>query len=438
MEDTDFVVYGYLRKDYGSFYYIGKGRPDRPYCRTKRTIPHPGCRSRIVILYNNITEELALENERKLIKLIGRKGYEVGGTLRNINPGGEGVSKKHSEKLKARDQLHRHERLKRKRRNWFHPLIGEVKGLTHKELSELYPEQNLNPVGLLGVSKGKRNFYHGWRLLENEIFPTKLSPPKPMDWYHPNHGEVLGKTCREMVNMFEEDNLKINGLRSVMSGKLLSYKEWRLLGNKTKEKERRGVKRHDWYHPVHGEILNQTCRFIKENFGLKETSLQYLNSVARGNSKFHDHWTLLKNKHYVPSNNVKLLDWEHEEYGIILNTSAGDLVKMFPEQNLKDTCLRKVARNPKTSYKGWFIKGHMRPKSPEPRANWYHKEKGIFFDKTSKEIKEINGETGIYLTPFNDLMSGKRKTSRGWIILKKTLKAYNRVESRVVKPKENL
>jgi hypothetical protein len=424
MEDTDFVVYGYLRRDYSSFYYIGKGRPDRPYCKNKRTIPHPGCRSRIVILYKNITEELALENEKKLIKLIGRIGKESGGTLRNISPGGDGVSKRHSNELRTRKQLYRYERLKMKRKNWFHPLIGEVKDLTHKELSKMYPEQNLNPVYLLEVSKNKRNFYQGWRLLENEILPTRLYLPKPADWYHPEHGEVREKTCRDLVNMFKKDCLRVDGLRPVLSEKTLLYRGWSLLKNKTLH---RGAREYDWYHPVHGPVFNKTCRYIQRNFGLENTSMSLLEKVARGENKFHKYWTLLENKNYIPSNCVKLEDWEHEKYGVILNMSAGSLVKTFPDQNLKENCLRLVARNPKKSHKGWFIRGHMRSK---PRLNWYHREKGAFFSKTIREMMEMD-DVPSYV--FSHLSSGKRKTSKGWIILKKTPKAYNKVESKVVK-----
>ncbi len=425
MPDTDFVVYGYLRKDYGSFYYIGKGRPDRPYSKSKRTIPHPGCRSRIVILYKNIEEQVALDIEKKLISLMGRIGIEPWGTLRNINPGGEGVSKKHSEELKQKKYLYRHEKLSQKRKNWFHSVVGEVYNLTHKELSEMFPEQRLSVTKLLHVSRGGKNFYKGWRLLENQLLPNFLTLAKPADWYHKKYGEFLNKTCRKIVDMFDKDNLNIDYLRSVLSGKNISYKGWRLLKNKdymSPTRSKRDIKT-DWFHKNCGEQVNKSSREILESFNLPEKSWSRLEKVRSGGQKSHLGWTLIHNRNYVPNNTVKLQDWEHEEYGVIRGFSAGDLVKMFPDQKLTETCLLRVARNPlKRSHRGWFIEGHLRIKPEEKRANWYHPDHGAFFDKTSREIKNINGDPRASPSLFEKLIKGRGKTTRGWIVLKKTLK----------------
>lgn len=109
MNNNNFVVYGFLRKTSDSFYYIGKGRPDRPFCKNKRTIPHPGSRSRIVILYENLEEERALEIEKNLIYLMGRIGVEEWGTLRNISSGGAGLTKKLSESARYHKSMLRGE-----------------------------------------------------------------------------------------------------------------------------------------------------------------------------------------------------------------------------------------------------------------------------------------------------------------------------------------
>lgn len=85
-----FVVYAFCRED-GTFYYIGKGRPQRPYESRKEGIKPPKDRSRILILHENLTEELAFECEKKLIQFYGR--MDLGeGLLRNMTNGGEGVS----------------------------------------------------------------------------------------------------------------------------------------------------------------------------------------------------------------------------------------------------------------------------------------------------------------------------------------------------------
>lgn len=85
-----FVVYAYCRKD-GTYYYIGKGKPHRPYqWRGKRGINPPKDRSRILILHSELPEELALEYEKKLILFYGRKDLNTG-LLKNRTDGGEGA-----------------------------------------------------------------------------------------------------------------------------------------------------------------------------------------------------------------------------------------------------------------------------------------------------------------------------------------------------------
>lgn len=87
----NFVVYAYCRKN-GTYYYIGKGRPNRPYTwRGKRGINPPKDRSRILILHSNLTEDVSFEYERKLILFYGRKDLGLG-LLKNRTDGGEGTS----------------------------------------------------------------------------------------------------------------------------------------------------------------------------------------------------------------------------------------------------------------------------------------------------------------------------------------------------------
>jgi hypothetical protein len=87
---SEFVVYAFCRED-STFYYIGKGRPQRPYESRKEGIKPPKDRSRILILHENLTEELAFQYEKKLIQFYGR--MDLGeGLLRNMTNGGEGVA----------------------------------------------------------------------------------------------------------------------------------------------------------------------------------------------------------------------------------------------------------------------------------------------------------------------------------------------------------
>jgi hypothetical protein len=86
----NFVVYAYCREN-GTFYYIGKGRPRRPYGKRREGIKPPKDRDRILILHSGLTEQTAFDYEEKLILFYGRKDLGTG-LLRNMTNGGEGVS----------------------------------------------------------------------------------------------------------------------------------------------------------------------------------------------------------------------------------------------------------------------------------------------------------------------------------------------------------
>jgi hypothetical protein len=87
---NNFIVYAYCRED-GTFYYIGKGRPRRPYGKRKEGVKPPKDRSRILILHEGLSEKLAFNYEEKLILFYGRKDLGTG-LLRNMTNGGEGVA----------------------------------------------------------------------------------------------------------------------------------------------------------------------------------------------------------------------------------------------------------------------------------------------------------------------------------------------------------
>jgi hypothetical protein len=86
----NFVVYAYCRED-GTFYYIGKGRPRRPYSKRTEGVKPPKDRNRILILHSGLSEQTAFNYEESLILFYGRKDLGTG-LLRNMTNGGEGVS----------------------------------------------------------------------------------------------------------------------------------------------------------------------------------------------------------------------------------------------------------------------------------------------------------------------------------------------------------
>jgi hypothetical protein len=232
---NNFVVYAYESEEDGLFYYIGKGRPDRPYKKIGRTVQVPACRSRIHILQRNLDEETAYGYEKKFIQLYGRKDIETGWCrLENRTNGGSGFSGiRHSGEWRKRisEQMSGESHYMYTPLNWFHSLCGEVYGKSVAELSRLYPEQNLVVDHLRRVSKGEKSFYKGWRLLDKEIFPVNYDQPR-YNWFHPDHGIFMYLRVQELRELFSE-TLEVNKnakrlLVKVSKGKKLSYKGWML------------------------------------------------------------------------------------------------------------------------------------------------------------------------------------------------------------------
>ena len=85
-----FYTYAYLRED-KTPYYIGKGKGNREYKRSRNDIRPPKDKSRILYLKQNLTEEEAFKHEIYMIAVFGRKDLGTG-ILRNRTDGGEGVS----------------------------------------------------------------------------------------------------------------------------------------------------------------------------------------------------------------------------------------------------------------------------------------------------------------------------------------------------------
>lgn len=85
-----YYTYAYLRED-GTPYYIGKGKDNRAYERSRKGIKPPKDKSKIILLKQNLAEDAAFKHEIYMIAIFGRK--DLGnGILHNRTDGGDGSS----------------------------------------------------------------------------------------------------------------------------------------------------------------------------------------------------------------------------------------------------------------------------------------------------------------------------------------------------------
>jgi hypothetical protein len=85
-----FYTYAYLRED-RTPYYIGKGKGNRAFIKSRKGVKPPKDITRIIFLKQNITEEEAFKHEKYMIAVLGRKDLGTG-ILRNLTDGGQGSS----------------------------------------------------------------------------------------------------------------------------------------------------------------------------------------------------------------------------------------------------------------------------------------------------------------------------------------------------------
>jgi hypothetical protein len=85
-----FYTYAYLRED-RTPYYIGKGKGERAYKKSKNDIRPPKDKSRILLLKQNLSEEESFQHEKYMIAVFGRKDLGTG-ILHNRTDGGDGAA----------------------------------------------------------------------------------------------------------------------------------------------------------------------------------------------------------------------------------------------------------------------------------------------------------------------------------------------------------
>jgi len=356
--DTNFVVYAYVRED-GTPYYIGKGRPERPYRDLGRPCKKPSDNSRIVVLHENIDEQAAFRIERELIAKYGRKDLDpVNGLLRNKSDGGEGASgaivseetrKKQSESRKGKNNYNYTPR------DWYHPEYGEVFQKSSRELAEMFPDLNLNTRCLDSVYRREKRKHKGWILLEDKDVVHRRNNNILRTWYHKDYGIVEKVSISELANMYPDQKLAYSGLSQVARNKIPNFKGWSMVS----EDSNNCYQPHDWYHPDHGIVLNMTAAELSSKFPDQKLDNSTLNRVAMGFGNQHKGWRYY-DKDTGPREprgrgKNRLFNWYHPDAGEVLNKSVNELAELYSNMSLVKSSLYLVASGKAFSHKRWVL-----------------------------------------------------------------------------------
>jgi hypothetical protein len=153
-------------------------------------------------------------------------------------------------------------------------------------------------------------------------------------------GKKLSKETKEKLSKVnrgrkhtEESKAKFSGENHHMYGKKHTRKSL----------EKMSISMKGENHPNYGKNLpEETRKKISEKHKGKivsEETRKKLSSIFSGEN----------HPRYLPE------DWYHPNHGEILQKSASDVVKLFPEQKLSKTHLREVARGERIQHKGWVV-----------------------------------------------------------------------------------
>jgi hypothetical protein len=362
-----YVVYAFSRSgkdrfgNHGTYYYIGKGKPDRPYtCSNRKTVKCPKDRkNNIHILYKDLDEKSAFEIEIKLIAKYGRIDlYPESGILRNRTDGGEGVSgAKISEE--ARRNISGKNSYRYRPRCWSHPTHGFIFKKSISDIMEMYSCENLLQSGLSGLAMGRSYSYKDWVFIPEYLIDSSKSLGElksifgksyaserlerirfnrsgknnnkyiSRNWSHPVYGLEVSMSSSELIKKYPQDNMTSSGLSSVVSGKSDHHRNWIYIDN---------------------SLINRN--FSKEK-------LEELFGKKFATRKLKEMKDARKSKRRKPKRcNVSTLprDWYHPDVGIVTNTPVSELVRKYSgDVKLNPSLLYAVASGKRNHHRGWTL-----------------------------------------------------------------------------------
>lgn len=312
--ENNFVVYGFYRENWTP-YYIGKGRPSRPYQKGGRPCGSPP-KERILILYKNLTEEEAFKLEERLIRSYKRIDIDPeNGLLYNRTYGGDGASgairtQKFKENLSSRmsgdgnhmfGKHHTEEsklKISRSKLGKNNGLVGEK----HPNFGTKWGEERRKSMS--ERVKGKNNPMYGksgelspnWGVKFSEEHKRKISEANSGE-NHPNFGKPLPEsTKRKLSERMRGENHPQYGKRGDLSpnfGKKHSEETKRKISESRMGNKHHGYKPRDWVHDIHGKVLNRSSSELIKLFPEQKLNKGALSKVALGKSSQHKGWKIL-------------------------------------------------------------------------------------------------------------------------------------------------
>jgi hypothetical protein len=161
---------------------------------------------------------------------------------------------------------------------------------------------------------------------------------------HPMYGRIQSKSAREKVSKFRQ-SIDFSGPNNPFFGKTHSKETRKRISESLLSLELKGEK-----NPMYGK------KFSEEHKRKLSEAKQGDKNPWKGKNLPEEHrkkisQSLLGENHprYMPRN------WHHPVHGTVLQKSAPELARLFPEQNLIPGNLSSVAKGNQSHHKGWKV-----------------------------------------------------------------------------------